>query len=170
MLTQIKRFTPKNEIDSLIGEPLFRIDERLLYYYGNGIVISYTPVRFNVENGKRIKYGVEGIYALAVFHFSDIEMLKLHLRLDNFEENKEIICNNVYIDGTITYDMTFQDIHAMAVKKIFNDTYREGETRRIIDGKMKTVNLFIMHDNYTLFFHGNSPESKVSGFKCVFKE
>ena len=170
MLTQIRRFMQKNEVDSLIGEPLFQIDERLLYYYGDGVIISYTSKCFKVVNGKRIKHGEEGMYALAVLHFSDVEMLKLYLRLDSFDEKNAITCNDFCIDGTITYDMTFQDIHELAVKKVFNGTYREGETRRIVDGKMKTVNLFIMHDNYTLFFRGKSEKSKVSGFKCVFEE
>ena len=166
----IKRFTPKDEVDSLIGEPLFQIEDRLLFYYGNGVLIGYTPIRFIIENGKRIEYGEKGIYALIMMHFSDIEMLKLYLGLKSFEEKEAINCSGICIDEKITYDMTFQNIHAMAVQKVFNRTYREGETRRIIDGRMKTAYLFIMYDNYELFFRGKSKKSKVCGFKYVFKD
>ena len=39
----IKKFTPKAELDKIIGAPRFQIEDRPMYYYGKGFAVYYSP-------------------------------------------------------------------------------------------------------------------------------
>lgn len=169
-LKKFRKFTTKDEIDKLVGSPKCQIEDRLLYYYGKGIFIAYSPRCFKVVGCERIEYGDEGLFAVNIYHFADVEMLKECLNLSTFEEDDiEKIADNV-IDKEVTYDMTFSEIHKLGLGKKYVYDYSEGETRVLANGKMKVQNLFIMCGNYTLFFRGKSKKSKLSGFEYTLCE
>ena len=107
--------------------------------------------------------GEEGLYATTVYHFNDVLMLKEYFDIEEPEMVDIVESHQKPIDGAITYDATFQDIHNMASN--LGDKYREGERCELVNGDMKVQNLFIMYDRYTLFFRGESKKNKVSGFQ-----
>lgn len=77
--------------------------------------------------------------------------------------------NEDIIEGTITYDSTFMDVHNWAISKEPYD-YQEGETQDFVDGEMKFLNLFIQYKQYELYFYGKSKKTKISGFQFTFNE
>lgn len=167
-LKSIKKFTTKSDIDILIGNPKFQIENRLVFYYGNGIFIAYSTKCFKIEGTQRTEYGEEGLYAVCFYHFCDTEMLKLHLNMASFSDDNLLEVSNVIIDNEISYGMSFKDIQKIKHSNQFTDSYREGATQVLEDNKMKTQNLFIMYGPYTLFFRGTSKNSKLSGFQYTF--
>lgn len=116
-LRKLKKFTSKEKIDSLIGKPKFQIENRLLFYYGNGVLISYSQKHFYVEGCHRVEYGEEGLFAVSIYHFADINMMKEYFHLKDFEEDdwENIVCDT--IDGDISYGKTFADIHELRLDK-----------------------------------------------------
>lgn len=173
-LKEIKKFTPKEEVEKIIGKPKFRLEHRSafasVYYYGNGILIAYAPYRFKNERVGITQYGEEGCYATTIYHFADIEMLKLHFGPDSFEA-EDIICDDrTIIDGEINYSKTFKDIQKMELKKLYPGKYMYGETRKMADGDVQVTNLFIMYGAYTLFFKGNSENGLLSGVQYTLPD
>lgn len=164
-IRKIERFSTKGEVDIFLGEPLFQINKRRVWYYGEGIVVAYSPRCFKVEGMERIEYGEEGLYATTVYHFNDVLMLKEYFDIEEPEIVDIVESPPKPVDGAITYDATFQDIHNMASD--LGDNYREGERCGLVNGEMKVQNLFIMFDRYTLFFRGESKKNKVSGFQYM---
>ena len=76
MLKGVKKFTPKSELDKIIGTPLFQLENRPVYYYGNGIAVYFSSQCFRVEGIQRVEYGALGEYAVGIYHFSDVTALK----------------------------------------------------------------------------------------------
>lgn len=169
ILKGIQKFTKKSELDAIIGEPMFQLEDRPAYYYGGGIVIFFAPKCFRIEGIQRIEYGEVGEYAVGLFHFPDITVLKVQLGLDSFPANDVVPLEDDIVDGVISYHSTFNDIHKYAVENVFED-YQEGETQMLVDGKMTLVNRFIWCGQYELYFHGRSRRTKLSGFQFVFSE
>ncbi len=168
-LRQIKRFSTKSEVDSIIGKPKFQLTDRLVYYYGKGILVAYSPRCFKVEGSQRNEYGEEGVYATSFYHFADVEMINVQFRINDFETEDALKLEEERIDDDIAYNMSFQDIHNMALDKKIGG-YREGETQVMVNRKMEIQNLFIMYGQYTLFFRGKSKKNKMSGFQFTFRE
>ena len=166
----MKKFTTKNEIDKIIGVPKCQIGKRPLYYYGNGILISYSLKRFKVEGCERIEYGEEGMFAVSLYHFIDVEMLKEYFKLKFFEWDDIGGNSDNVIDEDVTYGKTFAEIHDLGLNKKYVNHYREGENCVLVDGKLAVQNLFIMYGTYTLFFRGKSKKNKIAGFQFTFAE
>lgn len=166
----IKKFTTKEKIDYMFGNAFFQIKTLPIYYYGNGFFVAYVSRKFRVECDKRIEYGEEGMYAISVYHFKDIEMLKANFGLDYFEVDDIKYCTQDVIEGDITYDISFKELQKMELKHKYINSYMEGERRRLIDGKMRVINLFIMCGSYTFFFYGKSKNGLLSGFEYVLTE
>lgn len=163
---QIRKFSTKSELESIIGKPKFQINNRFVFYYGNGLVIAYAPRRFRIEGTQRIEYGEEGMYAVSLYHYIDVEMLETQFRIGKMQIDDIVMREGQPISEKITYGMSFQDIHRMAIEERW-DGYREGETRIITNGKAEVQNLFIMYEDYTLYFKGDSPQSKLSGYQLT---
>lgn len=169
-IKKISKFTPKEKIDDMLGYSLFQIETLPVYYYGNGFFVAYTSKKFQVECNVRMEYGEEGMYAVSVYHFADVEMLKANFGLKSFDETdvKYVTCE--FIEGGVAYGQTFKDIQKMRLKDRFSNSYMEGKRRRLVDGKMSVINLFITCGSYTFFFYGKSPNSLLSGFEYVLNE
>lgn len=168
-LKNIQKFTRKSDLDAIIGKPQFQIEDRLVYYYGGGITIYFSPKCFRIEGIQRVEYGEMDEYAVGLYHFSDAATLMMGLGLDSFPADDVAPLEDDVIDGVITYQSTFNDIHRYAVKNPMED-YREGETHRIVDDKLVLLNRFIQCGQYDLYFYGKSKRTKLSGFQFVFSE
>lgn len=169
-LKNIKKFTTKDVIDSIIGKPLFQIGDRMVFYYGKGVLVAYSPRCFKIEGIKRIEYGDKGYYATSIYHFADIEMLKRYFGINTFP-SEDFESNSIHmIEDGVDYSKTFTDICQLRLEKIYEPHYRDGETRVLENGKMIVQNLFIMFGAYTLFFRGKSKKNKLSGFQYVLQE
>lgn len=166
----MKKYTTKDEIDNMIGEPRFQLGRRLVYYYGKGILIAYAKKCFKINGCERIEYGEEGRYAVSIYHFIDKEFLKEYFDLDSLEESETLEFPKGTIDEDVDYNKTFADIHKLGLDKKYINHYREGENRILVNGTMKVLNLFIMYGPYTLFFRGDSKKSKLSGFQYTLHE
>ena len=141
ILKSIKKFTPKSELDKIIGAPLFQIEDRPAYYYGKGIVVFYSPKSFMIQGIQRIEYGEPGEWAVGMYHFPDIAVLKAEFGL----------------------------IWKWAQKNPA-DYQTEGVTNRLVDGQMAFNNLFIIYGQYQFFFYGKSQKTKLSCFQFSFNE
>ncbi len=168
-LKNLKKFTPKAEVDRIIGMPIVPLEDRPAYYYGRGIVIYYSPTRFKVTGIQRVEYGDPGEYAVGLFHFSTAAVLKTELGLSSFEADDIAPFNEDIAYGVISYRSTFREIHQWAVKNTPED-YHEGITQRLVDGKMTFFRRFILYGPYELYFYGRSKLTKVEGFQFVFPE
>ena len=82
VLSKIKKFTELEEIFEKIGEPLFRLENRPIYYMGEGFFIAYTERKFRVENLNREESGETGEYLLSIYYFSDIKNIELFFKID----------------------------------------------------------------------------------------
>lgn len=169
ILRKIPKFTTKSSIDIAIGEPKLQLEGRPVYYYGNGTMVHYSAMCFRIEGTERIEYGVSGEYAVGLFHFSNSDSLKKCMGLEIFDANDVARFSDDIIEGVITYDSTFMDVHNWAITKgLIN--YREGIKQGLVDGRMEFLNSFIQYGQYELYFYGKSKKTKVSGFRFVFNE
>lgn len=169
-IKEIKKFTEKKEIDSIIGPPKFQVDDRNVYYYGNGLLIAYYQRCFKINGVERIEYGDEGEYAVDIYHFMDLEMLNKIFDLSSYSVSDVISDFSYAIDDGVSYGKTFAQIHNLKLYREYPDCYMEGETRFLENGEICIRNLFIMYDRYTLYFRGKSKKSKLSGFKYVLSD
>ena len=169
ILRNIPKFTTKSSIDTAIGKPKFQLEDRPAYYYGNGILVYYSAKCFRIEGIERKEYGVPDEYAVGLFHFSNIDSLKKTMGLEVFDANDVSQFSDDIIDGVITYDSTFKDVHNWAAANGFND-YHEGIQQVLVNGKMEFFNSFIQYGQYELYFYGKSKKTKISGFRFIFNE
>ena len=128
MLREIRKFTPKAEVDRMLGAPVFQLEDRPAYYYGGGFVIHDSPVRFRVEGIWRAEYGETGEYAVGGYHFPDTGTLQMELGLTQFEAGDMAPLWEDTVDGAVTYQSTFREIHRWAVLHAVEGC-QEGETR-----------------------------------------
>ena len=169
VLKTIKKFTPKSELDKIIGAPLFQLEDRPVYYYGGGIAVYYSPMCFRIEGIQRVEYGVPGEYAVGLYHFSDAATFKMGLGLDTFDADDVAPLEGDIIDGAVSYCSTFHDIFQWG-RKDPSEYCQGGETQALVDGKMTFMNLFIMYGQYQFYFYGKSKRTKLSGFQFTFNE
>ena len=169
VLKTIKKFTPKSELDKIIGAPLFQLEDRPVYYYGGGIAVYYTSKCFRIEGIQRVEYGVLGEYAIGLYHFSDAAVFKMELGLDAFDADDVAPLEGDIIDDAVSYRSTFHDIRQWAQKDP-SEYCQGGETQHMVDGKMTFKNLFIMYGQYQFYFYRKSKQTKLSGFQFVFSE
>lgn len=169
VIKAIRKFTPKSELDKIIGAPLFQLENRPAYYYGGGFVVYYSPMCFRVEGIQRIEYGVPGEYAVGLYHFSETAALKTEFGLDDFDADDISPLEDDIIDGAISYRSTCNEIYTW-VRKNPSDYQNRGETQALVNGKMIFQNLFITYGQYTFFFYGKSKRTKLTGFQFEFNE
>ena len=170
MLKSVKKFTPKSELDKIIGAPLFQLEDRPAYYYGGGFVVYYAPMCFRVEGIQRVEYGEPGEYAVGLYHFSEASALKTGLGLDAFEADDVFPLEDDIIDGAISYRSTCNEIDKWVKRNYFGYQSGRGETQELVDGKMTFKYLFIMCGQYEFYFYGRSKRTKLTGFQFVFNE
>ena len=168
-LREIRKFTPKAEVDRILGVSPVQIEDRPAWYYGGGFVIHYSPVRFRVEGIQRVEYGGPGEYVVGGWHFPDAGTLKLELGLTCFDAADAASLEEDIVDGVITYQSTFQEIRQCAARRSL-EYYSEGETRRLADDQMVFQKRWIAWNQYELYFHGKPRKTKVSGFHFVQPE
>ena len=72
-MKEICKFTPRAELEKLVGPAKFQLEDRPAYYHGGGFVVCYSPMRFRVEGLQRVEYGQPGEYAVGMYHFSSDE-------------------------------------------------------------------------------------------------
>lgn len=167
MLREIRKFTPKAEVDRMLGEPVFQLEDRPAYYYGGGFVIHDSPVRFRVEGIRRAEYGETGEYAVGGYHFPDTGTLQMGLGLTQFEAGDMAPLWEDTVDGAVTYQSTFREIHRWAVLHAVEGC-QEGETRQPVDGRMEFKRCWITWDRYEFYFYGRSGKTKAAGFRFAF--
>ena len=168
-LKEIRKFTPKAEVDRILGVSPVQIEDRPAWYYGGGFVLHYSPVRFRVEGIQRVEYGGPGEYVVGGWHFPDAGTLKLELGLTCFDAADAAPLEEDIVDGVITYQSTFQEIRQCAARRSL-EYYSEGETRRLADDQMVFQKRWIAWNQYELYFHGKPRKTKVSGFHFVQPE
>ena len=168
-LKEIRKFTPKAEVDRILGVSPVQIEDRPAWYYGRGFVLHYSPVRFRVEGIQRVEYGGPGEYVVGGWHFPDAGTLKLELGLTCFDAADAAALEEDIVDGVITYQSTFQEIRQCAARRSL-EYYSEGETRRLADDQMVFQKRWIAWNQYELYFHGKPRKTKVSGFHFVQPE
>ena len=168
-LREIRKFTPKAEVDRILGVSPVQIEDRPAWYYGGGFVLHYSPVRFRVEGIQRVEYGGPGEYVVGGWHFPDAGTLKLELGLTCFDAADAAPLEEDIVDGVITYQSTFQEIRQCAARRSL-EYYSEGETRRLADDQMVFQKRWIAWNQYELYFHGKPRKTKVSGFHFVQPE
>lgn len=168
-LKNVKKFTPKSELDKIIGAPLFQLEDRPAYYYGKGIIVYYSPRCFKIEGIQRVEYGEPGEYAVGIYHFSDAVALKTEFGLDSFNASDVTPLEDDIVEGVISYHSTYSEIYEW-IQKNPSDYQNGGETRRLVNGKMILQNLFIEYGQYTFFFYGKSKRTKLTGFQFTFNE
>lgn len=169
-LKTIKKFTPKLVIDKIIGTPICQLENRLVYYYGKGIVVCYTPRCFKIEGIQRVEYGDSGEYAVRMYYFSDVVSLKTELGLADFYANDIVPLENDIIDGAVFCSSTRGEIEKWMRKNPSGDYQSGGITQRLVNGKMTFKNLFISYGQYEFFFYGKSKRTKLTAFQFVFEE
>jgi hypothetical protein len=75
-ISKIKKFTLIDDVFKIIGKPMFRLGTRQIYYIGDGFLISYSSIKFRIENNTKIEYGDQGEYALSIYYFSNKQNLE----------------------------------------------------------------------------------------------
>ncbi len=163
ILKSIKKFTPKSELDKIIGAPLFQIEDRPAYYYGKGIVVFYSPKSFMIQGIQRIEYGEPGEWAVGMYHFPDIAVLKAEFGLNDFHADDAVPLEEDIIDGAVSYHSTCSEIWKWAQKNPA-DYQTKGVTNRLVDGQMAFNNLFIIYGQYQFFFYGKSKKKSCHVF------
>lgn len=61
-LEHMKKFTPREVLEGIVGPSLFQIEDRPAYYHGGGIVVYYAPRAFRVEGIQRVEHGPHELY------------------------------------------------------------------------------------------------------------
>ena len=169
MLKGVKKFTPKSELDKIIGTPLFQLENRPVYYYGNGIAVYFSSQCFRVEGIQRVEYGALGEYAVGIYHFSDVTALKTGLGLNVFGADDVVPLKDDIINGAISYHSTYNEVWRW-VQKNPSDYQTEGVTQELVNGKMAFKYSFITYGQFEFFFYGKSKRTKLTGFQYVFNE
>lgn len=169
-ITKVKKFTPLDQVFLEIKEPIFKMDNKPVYYMGNGFLISYSPKQFRVENCERVEYGEVGEFALNAYYFGKRQHLEKYFKIENeiyLFEKDELLSPFIIIDE-IGVNSTYEQVTSYFRQRSNLVYYREGETREFNNGRFAFVNNFVTWGNYTFFFFGNSRKTRVSGFKFTF--
>jgi hypothetical protein len=171
-ISRIKKFTPLNDLFREYGNPLFKLGNGAAYYVGNGLLLTYSHIRFKVENSCRIEYGEEGEYALSVCYFVNKKNIEVYLKLldSEFNFDNEVFNNSFNIIDEISVSSTFAEVSNKLREKAGSAYYQEGEKRALKSGKFVFQNNFIIWGNYTFFFFGKSKKTKMGGFEYTFEE
>ena len=166
----IKKLTTKKEVDRVYGKPHVQIGDLPVYYYGNGFLIGYVNNRYKVQRGKNFKNRSKEEFAHTIYHFGNTQFLPLHFGVDNIKlDDAEKFEGNI-INQFATYNSTFIEILNWTNAGFHNVYTTSGETRRLINGKVERINIFITYGQYTLYFYEKEINSKVSGFEFVLSE
>lgn len=165
----IRKFTPRSELERMVGAAKFQLEDRPVYYHGGGFAVYYSPVRFRVEGIQRVEYGPPGEYAVGLYHFANAETLRLALGLDSFNADDAAPFPGDILEGGVTYASTFRNVHDWMAARM-PGCYQEGETWGTVNGKPAFLNRYIGCGQYQLFFYGKSKRTKLSGFQFAFCE
>lgn len=167
-LNGLSKFTPKEEVDRILGTPGIQLEDRPAWYYGGGFVLSYSPVRFRIQGIRRAEYGGAGAYLIDGWHFPQAGILRAELNLSRFDAEDAAPLEEE-IAGGITYQSTLQEIHRRAARRSLA-YYSEGETQRLAEGGMAFLRRWIAWEQYEFYFYGKSGKTKVSGFRFTLPE
>lgn len=167
---EIKKFTHIDNVFKSIGNPMFRLGTRPIYYIRDGFLISYSPTKFRIENNKRIEYGEQGEYALSLYYFSNKQNLEEYFKLnqEKYEFEADIFDNSFEIVEGIQTISTNEQVINLFKHKSTNIFYQEGETRTMTNGKFEFQNNFVKWGSFTFLFFGKSKKTKMSGFEFMF--
>lgn len=172
ILSKLKKFTELEEIFEKIGNPLFKLENKQVYYMGNGFFISYTDRKFRIENLNREEYGDIGEYILSIYYFNDIYNIESFFKIDkndyNFDDKIKQNCFEIYKD--ITSISKFKDMQEILRKNTDGIYYREGESRGLKNGEFEFKNKFISFGDYTFLYFGKSKLTILGGIELVLAE
>lgn len=170
-LGSVRKFTPIMDFFSEFGVPMFKFGDRPIYYMGNGFSVFYSQRMFTVENNTRLEYGDIGEYVLGIYYFNKKKDMLLFLKIDNGEYYFEgdILGEEFCIINKIDFNSTYDHVANYFKQNQCFKYYREGESRRLINGKLEFQNSFITSDNFDFFFFEKGKKSKISGFRFVFE-
>lgn len=167
ILRTIPKFTPRSRIDRLLGTPGLPLEDRPVYAYGGGFVVTFSPVRFRVEGLRRVEYGEPGEYAVSVLHFSDNAALQTHLNLEHACPGRAAVLEEDLVDGAVSYRSTLAQARRWAAR---SSPQGWGETWGMAGGKFQLLYHFLQYDPYQFFFYGSAPQTPLTGFQYVLPE
>ncbi|MFD0675228.1 hypothetical protein [Cohnella sp. GCM10027633] len=165
---EIYKFKPMNEVFQEIITPVMKIDDRPLYYMGEGFFISYSDKLFIIENNERIEIGPEGEYALNLFYFSNKNQIKKHFNISNefapyktsvFHIDYEIEIGNSKLE--ISNNLRRQKIRHQA-----SQSRRYNKEAGSFDFYCNEIEF----DDYRLFFFNEDRKALLEAIEYTFKE
>ncbi len=161
-LQSIKLFTPVKDLKTTLN--MEKVDDRPLYYLGNGFFLSYTERRFEIKNNERLEYGEEGEFAQNIYYFLyDNEIVQYFKMPVSFigDSNKQpreefFIIDKISIGTSLNKVISELGLHV---------NFIPGETRIFKNGKFYFQNYYIQYGNYDFYFFNHSKvKSKLTGF------
>lgn len=167
IIRTIPKFTPRSQVDRLLGTPGLPLEDRPVYAYGGGFVVTFSPVCFRVEGLRRVEYGEPGEYAVSVLHFSDNATLQTHLGLEHPCPGSAAPLEEDLIDGAVSYRSTLAQARRWAVRSAPQGW---GETWGLADGEFQLRYHFLQYGPYQFFFYGSAPQTPLTGFQYVLPE
>lgn len=134
--------------------------------------VKATPHKDNnkitVQSINRVRQSVliAVLYFMSLL-FPDTGTLQMELGLTQFEAGDMAPLWEDTVDGAVTYQSTFREIHRWAVLHAVEGC-QEGETRQPVDGRMEFKRCWITWDRYEFYFYGRSGKTKAAGFRFAF--
>jgi hypothetical protein len=162
-LSSIVRFSPMFQIFNDWKAPELKIEDRPLYYMGEGIFIDYTDKQFIIESLERVEYGEVGEYALNVAVYRSTTEISSSLNLRRLDFNFETSPLIIPFGNGISFGISHKETIKILIKS--NLFYQEFETRRF----NKELNTFYLarreiHCNdYILEYYGKVRNSAILG-------
>lgn len=162
---KIAKFTKKEFVDELLGPDLFRVNDRQIYYYGSGFILSFTSRKFRIENQERVVYGEEGLFLVNIYHFVSKELLMRYLNIDTFDCSDTTAFEEDIIEGCVNYSSNYSDIYK-SLKIMDKDCFfQAGEDRILRNGEFVFSNRYIFWDSFGFLFEKDSDKAILSGFQ-----
>ena len=166
-LSQIEKFTPIKNVFESIGAPKFKLGIKPVYYMGRGYLISYTPMKFRVENSKRVEFGDNGEYALNIYFFMLKQELKEYFKINDekYVFEGETLGEPFEIFDSISINSTYEEVINILRPKSTLAYYQDGETKVMKNGVFEFQNNFVIWSNFNFLFYGKSKKTKLSAFQ-----
>ncbi|QNK55156.1 hypothetical protein [Paenibacillus sp. PAMC21692] len=165
-LKEIHRFMPLSDVFRDIKVPIMKIENRPLYYLGEGVLISFSERQFIVEDFNRKEVGIEGEYALNLFYFSDVNRINKHF--NTLTEFVPFMSQPFIIDHEISIgNSALQVAHKLKRKEI---RFESNLTRKFNNGIYDFYSNVINFYNYQLLFFSEDKQATLEAFSYTFKE
>lgn len=170
-LVKIRKFTPMENIFIKFGKPKFQLGEKLIYYMGNGYLISFSERPFLIDDEiGRTEYGEVGEYALRCTYIKTKCYLEQNygLKQNRYELENVFDQHPFTIIDDVTTEMTLKKVKDMF--RLNGKPYGEIEHRAFMDGTFTFQKKIITCDNFQFYFFGKSSNTVMGGVEFLFME